>query len=212
MKTIVNAALRSIFRSSHRRLVASALQVRVGSFSKHKLWMVVIVLSSISPVLPQGNIAFATKVPGLLGVDARATFENGEPVGSGFTAQLFFGEPGTPVTSLEPLLPTGELRLGYVMGPELVIPGISPNELATFVVRVYNGQEWQSSTCRGESLPRTVPLSGGLQPPATLTGLQPFTVTCIPEPSTVALLCAGLVIVFSRSVRYRSIPAQGIKA
>ena len=57
------------------------------------------------------------------------------------------------------------------------------------VVRAFNGATYETSSVRGESNPVGVKL--GVIDGAYLTGLEPFTVDYIPEPSTVAILCAG---------------------
>ncbi len=144
----------------------------------------------------QGSIDFDNLGPN--GLDARVTFLDGTGVGVGFTAQLFFGPPGTPVESLQPLLPTTTFQTGppdargYVVGRSgIPVPGTFELEFQTFVMRAYNGSTWETSTWRGESNPVTVRLDGGTYPSAYLYGLQPFHVVPIPEPSVFALAAVG---------------------
>lgn len=148
------------------------------------------------PVLGQGTIDFDNLGPN--GLDARVTFLDGTGVGVGFTAQLFFGPPGMPVESLQPLLPTTTFQTGpadargYVVGRSgIPVPGTFELEFQTFVMRAYNGSTWETSTWRGESNPVTVRLDGGTYPSAYLYGLQPFHVVPIPEPSVFALAVVG---------------------
>src|SRR5688572_2990593 len=163
----------------------------MGNTFFERFSLIILLLISLARASGQGTVAFDTYVPSL-GIDGRATFSNGEPVGAGFVAQLYGGVPGTPLSSLMPLLPTTPLFQGYtrdIFGIE--VPGIFPAEFATLVVRVYDGGAWETSACRGESLPITIQLSGGALPPSNLEGLRPFTVNCIPEPGSTALLCCG---------------------
>ncbi|MFM1941525.1 MAG: hypothetical protein RI897_507 [Verrucomicrobiota bacterium] len=78
---------------------------------------------------------------------------------------------------------------------------IGKGEPATVILRAWNaaaGPDWEtaasSPTCiLGESNPVTITLGGRhLELPATLIGLQPFELTLVPEPATVALLLLGL--------------------
>lgn len=141
----------------------------------------------------QGHLNFANRVFGDL--DARVTFLDGTPVGAGYTAQMYGGPAGTPVQSLVPLLPTTIFRsgagVGYVVQVSMVVPGV--DQCGTFVMRVFDGATWETSLCRGESNPVTVELTYPPGPPATLVGLQPFQVNCIPEPSTIVLGIAGAI-------------------
>jgi hypothetical protein len=155
-----------------------------------------VLLLSISTAA-QGTIDFRTLIPGI--VNAPARFENGEPVGTGFTGQLYGGSAGSSVSSLTPAYPTVPMLQGYVAGAaEVQIPGVPPAVLATVVMRVYNGSSWETSLCRGESLPITIQLSGGSQPGSWLTGLQGFTVYCIPEPAVLTMASLGVGILLLR--------------
>jgi hypothetical protein len=142
----------------------------------------------------QGTVTFNNRNLAA-GVDARVTFLDGTGVGAGFTAQLYGGPEGSSIEQLTPLFPTTTFRttpalaLGYVFGVTVVLPGLRPEQRAVLVMRVFNGSAWENSTCSGESNPITVVLSGGqTRPPTNLVGLQPFSVDCVPEPRTLALL------------------------
>ena len=146
--------------------------------------------------LGQGEVTFNNRVSGE--VDARVTFLDGTGVGAGFIAQLYGGPAGSSIEQLTPLFPittfrtTPALALGYVFGVVVVVPDVPPRQRAVLVMRVFNGSTWESSTCRGESNPINVVLSGGLAVPTNLVGLQPFSVDCIPEPGTLAVF--GLAV------------------
>jgi hypothetical protein len=149
----------------------------------------------------QGAITFNNRVSGV--VDARVTFVDGpnigQGVGAGYTAQLF---GGADANSLVALLPSTTFRTssaaaqGYVNGVPVTVPGIDATKSATIVMKVFDAQ----STLVGQSSPITITLGGGLNPPANLTGMQPFTVTSgiIPEPSTIALAALGVGVLLLR--------------
>jgi hypothetical protein len=151
----------------------------------------------------QGQVVFQTRVRGTTYIDAPVSFTNGERVGAGFFAQLYARRPGTPVSSLEPVGPiltfnsnSNPALRGYILGPTVTVPDIGITEQATLVMRAFNGSTWEESSCGGESSPITIILGGGSALPATLDGLQPFQVDCIPEPSTIALLLGGGGLLF----------------
>ncbi len=144
----------------------------------------------------QGLIWFNNRVSGQ--VDARVTFFDGTGVGAGFTAQLFGGREGTPLELLVPLFPTttfrtsSELAKGYVYPVEVAVPSAVPyHENITFLMRVFNGASWETSSIRGESNLFTTWTYEGLFPPRSLIGLEPFQVFAIPEPGTAALFVGG---------------------
>lgn len=151
----------------------------------------------------QGSIYFLTG--GFGNNFARVTFQDGTPVGVGFTAQLYGGIAGTAVADLQPLYPAVGFHidrpelLGYV-GPIIVdIPTVSLGEKATVVMRAYSGPDWMSGGCRGESAPIDVLVGTPAGIPGYLIGLQPFSVDCVPEPSPVPLLVvAGLAMRLGR--------------
>mgnify|MGYP003347620812 CR=1 FL=1 len=55
-----------------------------------------------------GKLSFNNRVGD--DIQARVTFPDGTGVGAGFTAQLLAGPVGTPVVSLQPLLPVTNFR------------------------------------------------------------------------------------------------------
>lgn len=163
-----------------------------------KLFCVWALASAMSfPAVAQGQINFANRVSGT--VEARVHFLDGTPVGAGYTAQLYGGPVGTPISSLTPLLPTTIFRfgagVGYIVGRIITVPEdvVRDGELGTFVMRVFEGASWETSLCRGESNPVNVRPISATPPPTDLQGLQSFQVSCIPEPGTTALLLAALL-------------------
>jgi hypothetical protein len=157
----------------------------------------------------QGQVTFNNRVAGV--VDARVTFnggpENGQGVGAGYTAQLFGGPAGTPVSGLTALQPSTTFRTssaaaqGYVNGVTVDVPGVASGAQATLVMRVYpagGAFTNPNDIGMGESGPITITLGGGLAVPANLEGLNAFTVL-IPEPSTIALaVLGGAALLFLR--------------
>lgn len=158
----------------------------------------------------QGLIVFANRVAG--GHDAPVVFA-WDPLrgpGPGYTAQLYGGAPGRPAGSLEPLFPTTTFRdenpisERYVREVIIEVPGIPPGEFASLLMRVYNGQDWNSSTIRGESHLFTEFLGGGDFPPTNLDGLdyEPIVLGLVPEPRALVMGMAGFgVLWFLRQKR-----------
>lgn len=156
----------------------------------------------------QGTLDFANRIPGQ--IDAPVSLTNGQRVGSDFNAQLFAGAPGAPITTFQPISPIVTFREtapGYIRLTSLEIPGTSPGQVIVAVMRAFNGPTWETSSCWGESNPVTVGLTSITQPAATLIGLQPFSVNCIPEPTTLSLLAlfgTGVGLIQWRSRRRNS--------
>src|SRR5439155_25517454 len=131
----------------------------------------------------QSQIHVRTKLPSIV---APVTYIGASPVSIGLTAQLFGRRADSPSASLTPLFPTSTftstLGPGYVNSDNPAnVPGVSEGNLYEVTMRAYNGTAWETSTCRGESKAFTLILGGGIMPPQTLVGLQPFSVNCIPE-------------------------------
>jgi hypothetical protein len=116
----------------------------------------------------------------------------GRGPGPGYTAQLLLVGSGG---SLTPLFPTTTFRTTsaaagfFINGVDVTIPGVSPGSPATLRMVVWLSAYGSYEAARGhgfggESINFTVTTGGGLLPPTNLVGLQPFSVWCIPEPST----------------------------
>lgn len=166
---------------------------------------VIIALASLmvaAAAYAQGTVNFNNRITGV--VDARVLLPDGTGAGTGFTAELLGGPAGTPVAQLTPLSPTTTFRttsaaaMGYVNGVTVDVPGVAAGAQATIVMRAFNGATFASSTLTGQSAPITIglggtPPGGAPLPPASLTGLQGFTLSgTVPEPSTLALGVLGI--------------------
>lgn len=139
----------------------------------------------------QGTVTFNNRVTGV--VDARVTHADGpnagQGVGAGFTAQLFGGPSGGALSALTPTTTfrtSSAAALGYVNAVVVEVPGVAASSKATLQMKVFQGAQEV-----GASGPITITLGGGTLPPANLEGLQAFTVSIIPEPSTIALAAIG---------------------
>lgn len=127
-----------------------------------------------------GLVVFNNRISGIL--DARVLLPDGRGAGEGWTAQLYGGPVGTAVSALEPLFPTTTFRTsssrtaGYLNSVVVAVPGVPPTENANLVLRVFDGESYETSSHRGESASVTVSLGGGVVPPSNLVGLQGFTI------------------------------------
>ena len=170
--------------------------------------------SGIYTTFGQGTITFANIGSG--GLDAPVFMPDcvSSVAGSGFFAELYAG----PAGSLEPQLgfvggpspfrPT-ETFPGYFYALYVVIPEVPYGEIATFQVRVYEAAAGSYETAvaggwlHGKSLlfETTTGYSSGLNPPPPpfLYGLESFCL--VPEPSTVALVFAGGLLLAGRRLR-----------
>jgi hypothetical protein len=128
-------------------------------------------------------------------------------VGAGFTAQLLAGPAGTAVDSLVALSPTTTFRTGnaagYVTAVQVSVPGVAAGAQATIVMRAFNGADYASSQIKGQSAPITLglggtPAGGAPIPDPVLNGLASFTLTQVPEPSTIALGIIGAAALLYR--------------
>jgi hypothetical protein len=136
-------------------------------------------------------------------IDAPVSDVTGKHVGAGYTAQLYGRAFASPAIPFDPLFPKTSFILddsGYIMPTVVSVPFLSPPEPGFFVMRVYNGLDWESSTIRGESgVLRLGTGGGGIIPPTDLIGLQPFQVMAVPEPSSVMVGCLGAVVLWVAS-------------
>jgi len=158
------------------------------------------VAASLSPTYGQGYIFFNNYGTS---TDAIVTTcpDYRTPAGPSFTAGLLYGfgtitDPShltlSGITqSFNPAVP------GYFTGPIVQIPGYSGGPI-TFSVIAYDGPSPNSSYNWGASSLFTLPsIATGTQPVGEFgPGLRPFVaaaLTCVPEPSTIALVGLGLV-------------------
>jgi hypothetical protein len=138
----------------------------------------------------------------------------GQTIGSGFTAQLYYGlGSGLAFSALSPLSgatqAVGTQLAGYVTGGIVTIPGYSSGPV-TFAIVAYNGTDWGTTlasasgiaTLLGNVATWTEPSIAASPNPAGLFGNVPaITVSAVPEPTTMAL--AGLGSLALLAVRRR---------
>lgn len=150
----------------------------------------------------QAQVVFNTRVLGE--VEAPVFKPNNVLPGPGFTAQLFWENAG----SWQPLTPATTFRTTagreqYVEPVDVTITGLAAGAQGTFRFRAWETaggsyEQAQVAHWYGESAPITIATGGGLNPPANLTGLQGFTLTIVPEPSTIALGVLGAAALLFR--------------
>lgn len=128
----------------------------------------------------QGAIYFSNHIPGE--IDARVLMPDGSGAGEGWTAQIWARAEGASEADLKPLTPATTFRIsssytfGYVDPVDVAVPGVPAGAKALLIMRAFNGASYASSPMRGESPPLTLAVGGERFPPASLIGLQGFTV------------------------------------
>ena len=148
----------------------------------------------------QGQVNFITVLgpSGSRTVDAPVRFEDGTGAGSGFTAQLFLkvGDLYTALTPATVFRTDVPAAAAYVVDPgsPVTVPGFEPGTTAPLVLRAWETAAgiYEDALIFGESPVADILLGGGTLPPTNLEGLQGFTLTVIPEPSTMALAALGV--------------------
>lgn len=139
-------------------------------------------------------------------VDGQVSRGDGTLAGPEMLGQLYAAPAGG---SLQPIgVPVPFRANGIVSGGTVEVPFIPEGGLADVQLRswlAYAGafyeeavvyQDalgwWVGPVVFGESNVITITLGGGLNPPASLTGLQPTQMFLVPEPSTCVLMALGL--------------------
>lgn len=171
---------------------------------------------SVTTAFAQGTVNFANRVPGF--VDARVMWDSGvevAPVDARFVAQLYAGPVDGPLVAMgDPLVfrNNSDAAKGYWIGEARTIVGVEENGLAQAKVVVWAsefGATYEAAKIRsavlgfgsGESAVITVKTGGGLTPPPPLLGLQSFTLSFVPEPSTLTLGLLGAGVLALRRGR-----------
>jgi len=155
----------------------------------------------------QGTINFTTRIVGTLDAPVfKADGTTGAGAGTAASAQLFLFSGGV-YTALDPATtfratPAGAAQ-NYVIPPAgaVIVPNIAGGSQATVVLRAWEGAAYDTALTKGQSAPITITLGGGGSPPAVpanLVGLQGFSMTTIPEPSTMALGLLGAAALLYR--------------
>jgi hypothetical protein len=171
--------------------------------------LVVIGMMAALPAFGQGTINFAT-TPAATGTPEGGKVYidtiGGTPAeGTAYWAQLYADNAGTMTAVGAPVNFRTGGAAGYVTASQVVVPWAAPGTEAAVEVRAWDAASGNSYEAAlgangvvGVSalLPNVGPLGGtpvgGL--PITdpnLVGLTPFTITQVPEPSTLALLALG---------------------
>jgi hypothetical protein len=142
----------------------------------------------------QGQFVFNNRVP----PDINARFQldiGGFPEGAAYTVQLLGGAAGTPVAGLQPMGST-QFRTGaaagYVNPLTVTVPGVAGGSNASILLRVFEGAS-TTGAGMGDFGPFTVAVQEAPATPLNLPlGTTAFTVSVIPEPTTLALGALGL--------------------
>ena len=149
--------------------------------------------------------------------DALATYSNGARIGPEFSGGLYL--VSGPAESLVGVTRFRMSRPGTLDPIQFIIPGIRPGEPATFRVKAWETAAGsyenavQNGFCAG-IFPTisgddqvTVLLGDPLTPlpvlPATLNGLLPLQLTCVPEPGAISIAALGFGFVYFRTRRLR---------
>lgn len=158
----------------------------------------------------QGTLNFQTRF-NAAGVDAPASrSDNGLGPGPGFSAALYLVNgnsftliPGSITTFRDGSTTPAQAK--YITGKEVIIPGVGLGATATLRIRAWQTDQgtWETSINKGETATFTsTPLGGGPTPAGDVasaaSGFGAWTVTIIPEPSTIALGALGAVALLLR--------------
>jgi len=166
----------------------------------------------VSPIYNPQTATPGTRVSGqpTNGTPAGATtYTGGGVAGTGFTAQLWASTNGAPASSLTAVTdPAGTTSFrtggfaGYVTASTPTILGVPSGAPATLQVRAWDNRNNTITTWaqvladptipRGNSDLFTVTLGGGLTTPPSMVGLTSFSLTVVPEPSTIGLGVLGV--------------------
>jgi hypothetical protein len=168
---------------------------------------IILILSALAvtvAVHAQGTVNFRNRVSG--SYDAPFTLDGVRISGANWTAELLMGADASSLAVVSTSgLVTSASGAGYVnkLG---VDTGLAAGGTFTAQIRVYDtltGASYAAATTKGASDTFMVTLGGVGSPPSTpgdLTGLgnNPILVTVIPEPTTIALLALGGIMLLIR--------------
>ena len=150
---------------------------------KTLLWPLLAVIFLCEPAFGQGAVVFNNRVG--TQVDAPVSRPDGSGAGEGFTAQLILVHESGAITALFPrttFRTSPPAATYYLKGVDVIVPGVAPGNTATFRMRAWSGDSFETSLLRGESANFTITVGGGTLPPSNLIGLQGFTFISKPTP------------------------------
>jgi hypothetical protein len=166
--------------------------------------VLILIFAATVRCFAQGTVNFANLAPG---VDAPVRDASGQ-LCVGCMAQLYVGPANTTDPSLLVISGSPAQFLpeqpGYFQGGNRTLAGFPAGTTVTFQVRAWataSGSSWNSALERGESNLIQVTLTGGS---VNLVGLQPFSLSIVPEPSSIAIAALGLLAIMFSGVRRRS--------
>ena len=157
-----------------------------------KLLVAVAVMVAAITAQAQGTISFNNFT------GPTVTTVGGVALNNAFTAELLAGTSAASLVSIATTKYGSPAASFFNAGADIAIAGIAAGQQAVIQLRVFDGASFAAATTqRGQSGTATVTLGGssGGGPPATspgIAGVGAFSLTLIPEPSTLALgLLAG---------------------
>jgi hypothetical protein len=146
----------------------------------------------------QGQVNFNTHITSGTIIDARVFKPDGTTAETAGFGQLFIVGAGNVYT---PLTPAGAFKTsaggaGYINAGAATAPaGFGNGTTVSVVLRAWEGSAgstFDTAQIKGESAPISVTLVEAPGTPNDLVGLQGFTLTGVPEPTTLALGAIGL--------------------
>lgn len=165
---------------------------------KKLLITVAALMVTLASTMAQGQVNFATKVGST--VDAKVLNNAGAAALTPpyqAALQLKNGTTYTTIASSISAFRTG-LAAGYVVPSTVEVPGVPIGGTATLRLVAFDGSAFEGALESGFSNDVTVTLGGGVNLPPDLVGLTGFTMTVVPEPSTIALGVLGAAALLFR--------------
>lgn len=171
---------------------------------KKTVLLAVLALTGVT-AFGQGTVLFNNRYPAN-SIDApvfQGSLSGAKLDGSLFMGQLYAGVDKGALTAIGvPVAFRTGAGAGYITGGDIAVPGIAPGAAAWVQLRAWEtakGSSFEASSAAGgfagSSVAVQINLGGTGTPPGpgqSITGLQSFAVTVIPEPSTIALGLLGV--------------------